>query len=170
MEVCDEKILNWYEKKEAPQRLDYVRRRDESAQHSEDFAKSFAQHLIKQVQESAFQAILRVWSTEWVVVESATDTQLEQKFREQVDKWDRETRHLSSPTQIRAHPSYQAILGMDRDKVVPLLLRDMQQNGRAWFGALSYLTGENPIEAKDAGKMDKMIAAWVKWGQKRNIL
>lgn len=99
----------------------------------------------------------------------AAEGSLEQRFREQADKWERETQHLSSPTQKMMHPSYQAILGMGR-WIVPILLRDLQQNRRAWFGALSYLTHENPINAKDAGKMDKMIDAWVNWGKLKRLL
>ena len=94
---------------------------------------------------------------------------LEERFREQADKWERETRHVSSPTQKIMHPSYQAILGMGRE-VVPLLLRDLLQNRREWFWALSYITQANPINREDAGKMDKMIAAWVKWGKERGLL
>jgi hypothetical protein len=67
------------------------------------------------------------------------------------------------------HPSYQAILGMG-DKVVPLLLRDLQNKRRPWFWALSYLTTENPINPSDAGKIDKMIAAWVRWGKAKGLL
>jgi|ERR1041385_5201999 hypothetical protein len=94
---------------------------------------------------------------------------VEQRFREQADKWDRETKHLSSPTQKMMHPSHQAILGMG-SAVIPLLLRDLTQNRREWFWALSYLTQENPIPREDAGKMDKMISAWVNWGLKRGLL
>jgi hypothetical protein len=95
------------------------------------------------------------------------------RFREQADKWDRETRHLSSPTQRIMHPSYQAILGMGqehREEVIRLLILDMQQHRRAWFWALSYLTQDNPISPADSGKMDKMIKAWVKWGGRKGIL
>lgn len=95
--------------------------------------------------------------------------QLEERFREQADKWERETRHLSSPTQMMMHPSYHAILGMGQE-VVPLLVRDLQQNRRSWFWALSYLTHENPINPKDAGKMDAMIKAWVGWGKEKGLL
>jgi hypothetical protein len=93
---------------------------------------------------------------------------LEERFLQQADKWERETRHLSSPTQKVMHPSYQAILGMGRD-VVPLMLRDLAHHRREWFWALSYLTQDNPIKREDAGRMDKMIAAWVNWGKERNL-
>ncbi|MSV28292.1 MAG: hypothetical protein EXQ52_06050 [Bryobacterales bacterium] len=98
---------------------------------------------------------------------------LEKRFFQQADKWQRETGHLSSPTQRMMHPSYQAILGMGIDnehEIVVLLIRDMQQRGRPWFGALSYITKENPINRADAGEMDKMINSWVKWGKSRGLL
>lgn len=102
---------------------------------------------------------------------AATQTStLEQRFLVQAERWDRETAHLSSPTQRFANASYQAILGMGndhREEMIDLLLRDMEQNRREWFWALSYLTHENPIERKDAGKLDLMIAAWVRWGRQR---
>jgi hypothetical protein len=98
---------------------------------------------------------------------------LEERFREQAEKWQQETEHLSSPTQRIMHPSYQAILGMGQERkqdVIRLLIRDLRQNRRAWFWALSYLAEDNPISPKDAGKMDKMIRAWVEWGKAKGIL
>lgn len=80
--------------------------------------------------------------------------------------------HMSSPMQRMEHQSFQAILGLARDnkdEVVRLLIRDMAENNREWFWALSYLTGENPINRKDAGKLDKMIASWQKWAKDRDL-
>jgi hypothetical protein len=101
------------------------------------------------------------------------ETSLEERFREQSDKWARETGHLSSPAQKMLHPSYQAILGMagdQKEEVIRLLLRDMEKNRRGWFLALSYLAQDNPIKQADAGKIDKMIAAWVSWGKEKRLL
>ena len=95
---------------------------------------------------------------------NSTAHSLSERFLEQAEKWDRETAHLSSPTQMMRHPSYEAILLMG-DAVVPLMIRDLQKNRRPWFGALTYLTGDNPIMRADAGRMDRMIAAWVEWGK-----
>lgn len=109
--------------------------------------------------------------TKVLVLES--EQSLEERFREQAEKWARETEHLSSPTQMMLHPSYQAILGMareDEQEVIRLMLRDLRDNRREWFWALSYLTQDNPINPRDAGKMDKMIDAWVKWGKGRRLL
>jgi hypothetical protein len=107
------------------------------------------------------------------VMANVPEIALEQRFREQADKWARETQHLSSPTQKAAHPSYQAILGMgseNKKEVVRLLLLDLQQNRRAWFWALSYLTADNPIGPEDAGRMERMVGAWVNWGKEKGLL
>ena len=113
--------------------------------------------------------LLRIDEAVAKALTNVTEVSLEEKFREQAEKWQRETKHLSSPTQKIMHPSYQAVLGMGNE-VVPFLLRDLAQNRGEWFWALSYLTQENPIKREDAGKMDKMIASWVSWGQERGLL
>jgi hypothetical protein len=102
-----------------------------------------------------------------------TESALAERFQEQAEKWARETAHLSSPTQMMAHPSYQAILGMaseDKRKIIRLMILDLKQNRNEWFWALSYLTQDNPIKQSDAGKMEKMISAWVNWGIEHNLI
>lgn len=91
-------------------------------------------------------------------------------FREQAEKWENETGHLSSPNQKMLHPSYQAILGMGqehREEIIDLLLQDLKDNRRPWFWALSYLAQANPITPAEAGRMDLMIDAWMRWGKTR---
>jgi len=98
-----------------------------------------------------------------------TESALEQRFRELADKWEQETASLSSVTKRVMHPSYQAIVGMGQ-QVVPLLLKDLQTTRRDWFWALTAITQENPIDRADAGRVDKMISAWVGWGKKKRLL
>jgi len=108
-----------------------------------------------------------------LVRQLASVRSLEERFREQADRWQRETQHLSSPLQRMMHSSYQAILGMAAEHkrpVIRLLLLDMQQNRRDWLLPLSYLTQANPLNPKDAGKTDKMIEAWMRWGKEQGIL
>jgi hypothetical protein len=98
---------------------------------------------------------------------------LEERLQTEATKWDRETAHLSSPLQRTTHPSYQAILGMGaqhKKDVIQFMLRDMKQNRRDWFLALSYLAQENPINPKDAGKTDKIIESWVRWGESQGLI
>jgi hypothetical protein len=117
--------------------------------------------------------VTAILSITQAAIDAAESEKLEQRFREQATKWGEETEHLSSPTQMMMHPSYQAVLGMARgneEVVVRLLLRDLRDNRRMWFWALSYLTKANPIRPSDAGKLDKMIKAWVDWGAERGLI
>ncbi|MGO9590373.1 MAG: hypothetical protein ACLP3K_10060 [Candidatus Acidiferrales bacterium] len=121
--------------------------------------------------QTQFSQGLRAISASWTT--AVERKALAERFKEQAHKWASETAHLSSPTQRMMHPSYQAILGMareDEDTVIRLMLRDLRDNRRWWFWALSYLTEENPIKDSEAGKFDKMIEAWVDWGKRRGIL
>jgi hypothetical protein len=132
-------------------------------------ARNWSSFLARTIQRHS-EAALFLESLTKAAVESPT---LEQQFYEQSEKWARETEHLSSPTQMMMHPSYQAILGMareDQEKIIHLMLRDLRDNRRLWFWGLSYLTKENPIKPADAGKLDKMIKAWVNWGTERGKL
>ncbi|MGD0733382.1 MAG: hypothetical protein ABR956_19115 [Terracidiphilus sp.] len=95
---------------------------------------------------------------------------LKERFSELAQQWGDETGHLSSPNQKMLHPSYQAILGMGqehREEIIDLLLQDLKDNRRQWFWALSFLAQANPITPADAGRMDRMIDAWVRWGKTR---
>jgi len=53
------------------------------------------------------------------------------------------------------------------EPVLPLLLRDLEQNQTHWFCALREITGEDPIPADAAGNVPKMVEAWLTWA-KRN--
>jgi hypothetical protein len=93
---------------------------------------------------------------------------LEEEFQELAVRWREETEHLSS-TSVFTHPVYQRIIGLGAP-AVPLLLRDMIQTEAHWFWALRAITGENPVDAADAGNVRKMIDAWRAWGASRGLL
>jgi hypothetical protein len=95
---------------------------------------------------------------------------LEERFRRLAATWELETKHLSSPTKMIAHPCYQEIMKLPSEEIVPILLHDMQRTGRTWFWALAALTKQNPVDPRDAGKVKRMIGAWVKWGRREHLL
>jgi hypothetical protein len=94
---------------------------------------------------------------------------LEERFRELAEIWREETGHMSSAVSASMHPTYQRIIGMG-PAAVPLLLRDMAETKSHWFWALSAITGENPVRKEDRGRVNKMVAAWLGWGQRRGML
>ena len=62
------------------------------------------------------------------------------------------------------HPCYQQIIGMGPD-VIPILLREMSSRPNHWGWALSAITGVDPVEPKDAGRLDRIAEAWIAWGR-----
>ena len=92
----------------------------------------------------------------------ASKNPIEPVFEALASKWRQETRHISSTTKLIMHPSYQSIIGMG-PKVVPLLIRRLQQRPEHWFWALSAITRQNPVKPEDAGSISKMTEAWLEW-------
>jgi hypothetical protein len=65
---------------------------------------------------------------------------------------------------MAAHPAYQEIIGMGPE-VVPLLLADLARQPDHWFTALKAITGANPVDPADCGRIEKMAEAWLQWGR-----
>ena len=97
-----------------------------------------------------------------VVVRSKVE--LEQKFRTLVAEWRRDTAAVSSSTEIFSHAAYQRIMSMG-EFAIPFILREFQRKPEHWDYALWMITGENPVSPDDAGRMDKIADAWVRWGR-----
>jgi len=87
-----------------------------------------------------------------------------ERFRRLAAEWQRATAHLSSMTAASAHLAYQEIISLGPD-VVPLLLRDMEDNETHWFSALRSITGANPLTPAVAGNIPLMVEAWLRWGK-----
>lgn len=88
----------------------------------------------------------------------------EQRFRFLADSWREETEHLSNVKKKSVHPMYQQIIGMGR-AVLPLIFADLKETRADWFWALTAITGENPIEDGDAGNINRMTEAWLRWAR-----
>ena len=94
----------------------------------------------------------------------APPRQLESLFARLAAEWKAGTKYLSSTTAICTHPAYQRIIGLG-PQVIPLVLAELEAATGHWFWALSALTGENPVGADDAGRVEAMRAAWLRWGR-----
>ena len=100
---------------------------------------------------------------------TAINPVLEQKFKELVSQWREETAFISSTSEIVSKFSYYCIIALGKD-AIPLILRELKENGGHWFLALQALTGENPVKPGDIGRMRVMAQAWLDWGQRRNLI
>jgi DNA-binding transcriptional ArsR family regulator len=98
---------------------------------------------------------------------AARNVDLERRFNRLVDRWRRDTRRLSSVTQMALHPAYQKIIGMGWS-AVPLILREMQDRGGHWLWALHAITDEDP--APEGATFHEAVQAWLEWGREHNYL
>jgi hypothetical protein len=93
----------------------------------------------------------------------------EDRFRELVARWRAETRSLSSTTDRALNSAYQDIIGMGKP-VLPLIFRELEQHGGHWFWALRHITRENPVPQQDAGNIQRMREAWLRWGREHRYI
>lgn len=96
---------------------------------------------------------------------------LEQRFNELADEWRRQKGPISSITLKSMIPAYQRIIGLGR-AIIPLILKELERKPDHWFYALEMLTteDENPVSDSDAGNINKMAAAWVRWGKEKRLI
>lgn len=83
-------------------------------------------------------------------------------FRELVDKWRRETWHLSSVNRRVSHPAYLKIIGLGA-QAIPWILQELRQAPDYWFPALEALTRDNFSPKADT--MKELCEAWLAWGE-----
>jgi hypothetical protein len=94
---------------------------------------------------------------------------LQLHFEKLKAKWLSDTRLNSNSYLSTQHPAYLKILSFGQH-IVPFLIRDLRDNKIHWFLALSTLTGVNPIQEQHAGKIDDMIADWLRWGEQNGMI
>ncbi|MGH7149660.1 MAG: hypothetical protein ACREIU_03120, partial [Planctomycetota bacterium] len=95
---------------------------------------------------------------------SRREESVRDRFEDLRDRWKRETAWTSSSSKKVLHPCYQRIIGLGPD-VVPVLLREMETRPDHWGWALFAITGVQPVDPRDAGRLDRIAEAWVRWGR-----
>jgi len=97
------------------------------------------------------------------------DPKTAEEFSALAKQWKQDTAIISNLSKIVMHPAYQRIMGMG-DKVLPLILREMNERPGHWFWALHNLVpnGQDPAEGVETTKEAR--DAWLKWGRANNLL
>jgi hypothetical protein len=98
------------------------------------------------------------------VLRWARKAEVQDRFQVLAAEWRQAVGPLSSVTKIVQHPAYREIISLGQE-VVPLMLRDLEHGPDHWFAALRTLTGADPVAPEDRGRMERMAAAWVRWGR-----
>lgn len=94
------------------------------------------------------------------------EPQLARKFSILAQQWETEIEGMSSTVRMSQHPAYQEIIQMGT-QIVPLLLQELKRNPLYWLSALQEITGENPVQPEQRGRIKQMAEAWLKWGKER---
>lgn len=94
---------------------------------------------------------------------------MEDRFAELVSEWRRGTGGLSSPRAIVGHSAYQEIIQMG-EPVLPMIFRELQENGGWWYPALRTLTGQNPVPEEAKGRPPPNREAWLDWGRRNGYI
>ena len=89
---------------------------------------------------------------------------IQERFRRLAAAWHQATDHLSSMQEASDHLAYQEIINLGPE-VLPLLLRDLEENHTHWFRALHAITGADPVPESAAGNIPKMVEAWLRWAK-----
>lgn len=92
---------------------------------------------------------------------------LEVRFERLADRWEADTAFESIVTRKAMDPSYQLIIGMG-PRVVPLILRRLQEKPRQWFWALTAITDEDPAHGQTS--VADASEAWLAWGRERGLV
>lgn len=91
-----------------------------------------------------------------------------ERFRELADRWRADVRLLSSSTESAMHPAYQQIIALGSD-AVPCILRELERDPDHWFWALKAITGVDPVEPTERGRIRGMAHAWLRWAREEGI-
>jgi hypothetical protein len=92
---------------------------------------------------------------------------LEQRFLRLAGTWLAETSHVSSSSELVAHPAFHEIVDLG-EAVVPFVLRELERRSGHWHRALKRITHADPVSPSDRGDVDKMAEAWLRWGKEHS--
>ena len=92
---------------------------------------------------------------------------IENTFRRLVERWRKETAHLSTTFRKIRHPAYRAIIDM-KYAALPLILKEMQREDDYWFPALTEITHEDPTKPEQSFRDG--VQAWLKWAADHSYL
>lgn len=85
------------------------------------------------------------------------------KFSNFSKQWREETKFVSSSNDRIYNDNYLKIIALGSG-AIPLILKDLKDNGGFWFKALEILTDEQVIQDSDIGYTSRMKKAWLNWG------
>ena len=165
--VQEKRLPNWYGKQSSSRGASKTYSYETQKRHrrlGQNYVHALQRRILQQTEHAAF---IRVAALPVQIQEDAL--QFEARFKALVRRWREETKTVSSTTDRALHTAYQDIIGMG-DRALPLIFREMQERGGHWFWALRHITHDNPVPPENAGQIQKMTEAWLRWGREHRYL
>lgn len=97
-----------------------------------------------------------------------TTSAIKEEFNSLVAEWRATRGHHSRLDRLVLNKAYQAIIGLG-PPAIPLLLKEMEQRPSHWDWALKAIAHADPVPREAWGDLDKIAAAWVRWGKDRGF-
>jgi hypothetical protein len=89
-------------------------------------------------------------------------------FQDLASQWREETKAISAIEETAMHPAYQRIIGMG-PAAIPHIMRALEHSPDNWFWALRAITGADPVQPDERGRMSAMGKAWIAWAHANHI-
>jgi hypothetical protein len=84
-------------------------------------------------------------------------------------QWKLETIGISAPQEKFLNDSYLQIIGLGKP-VLPLIFKDLKENGGPWFWALTSITRAHPVPTEHVGNVRLMKKAWLDFARENGFL
>jgi len=88
--------------------------------------------------------------------------EIEYKFKHFKNEWIKQIGYHSNPDIVYNNENYKEIINLG-DKVVPFLIKDLNENNGDWLFALSTILNVDPIKKENIGNWDGMKKDWNKY-------
>lgn len=89
-------------------------------------------------------------------------------FEHLLRSWRQEAFGYSVLQRLYAKDSYQALIALG-ERIVPWLLRELQERPFHWTYALSQITGAQPVQPENKGHLAAMTRDWLQWGRQQGL-
>jgi hypothetical protein len=90
---------------------------------------------------------------------------VEQRVRRLLAAWREETAVISDSTVLVSHPAYRELIALG-PAALPHLFRDLEQTRDGHLSAaLARITGAQPVQPGQGGKIRKVAERWLEWAR-----
>jgi hypothetical protein len=107
----------------------------------------------------------------YIIQPNLAGDSIEDKFMSIAKMWKRETMMSSLVAEKITNLNYQTIIGLGmtyKEKILYLILKDLEQEQEYWHYALKSITGENPVPKGMVNNLDVVRQSWLQWARENN--